>query len=138
MLVRGMGGYGTATRIGDTATSTITSLAAGEVRLSGVVEAAEVTLVSLLQSTTCVHYKATVETSERSSMEGDLSEERAVGFRVRDASGTIRIFPRGARIDSPLRFDDHTGTLGDEPMGLALRVGDVFRGAEDDQTAAAE
>jgi hypothetical protein len=138
LLVRGMGGYGTATRIGDTATSTITALAAGEVRVSGVVEPAEVTLVSLLQSTTCVHYRAVIEIADRSSMADKLIEERAVGFRVRDPSGTIRVFPRGARIDSPLRFDGDTGMLGDEPMGLAIRVGDVFQGSEDDQAAAAE
>jgi len=35
LLVRGMRGYGTATQIGDTATSRIATLAAGEVQLSG-------------------------------------------------------------------------------------------------------
>lgn len=138
MLVRGMGGYGTATRIGDTSTSTISSLAAGEVRVSGVVEPAEVTLVSLLQSTTCVHYRATVTASERTSADDAFVEERAVGFQVRDGSGTIRVFPRDARVDSPLRFEGASGTLGDEPAGLSIRIGDVFRGADDDATAAAE
>ena len=40
LLVRGMGGYRTAARIGGTGTSTIAWLAAGEVRVSGVIEAA--------------------------------------------------------------------------------------------------
>ena len=46
--------------IGDTSTSLVASIAAGEVRLSGVIEAAEVSLVSPLQSRPCVYYRATV------------------------------------------------------------------------------
>ena len=56
-----MGSYREATRIGDTATSRIASLAAGEVQVSGVIEPAELTLISPLQSTPCVYYRATVE-----------------------------------------------------------------------------
>ena len=37
--------------------------------------------------------------------------------------GSLRVFPRGARIDAPLRFEDETGTVGDEPAGLAMRIG---------------
>ena len=50
LLVRGMGGYRTAARISDTGTSRIATLAAGEVRVSGRIEPAEVLLVSALQS----------------------------------------------------------------------------------------
>jgi hypothetical protein len=120
LLVRGMSGYRTATRIGDTGTSRIGTLAAGEVRISGVIEAAEVTLVSPLQSEPCVYYRSTVAAD---GDEDDLHEERAVGFRVRDETGDIRVFPREARWDAPVRFDDRTGTFGDEPPGLAMRVG---------------
>jgi hypothetical protein len=123
LLIRGMSGYRTATRIGDTGTSTIRSLAAGEVRVSGVIEAAEVTLVSPLQSEPCVYYRATVDSDGDGDGVDDFREERAVGFRVRDASGDIRVFPRGGRWDAPVRFDDRTGTFGDEPPGLALRTG---------------
>lgn len=123
LLVRGMSGYRTATRIGDTGTSTISSLAAGEVRVSGVIEAAEVTLVSPLQSRPCVYYRATIDSDGDGSASADFGEERAIGFRVRDASGEIRVFPRGGRWDAPTRFDDRTGTFGDEPPGLALRTG---------------
>ena len=59
--VRGMQGYRTATQIGDTATSRIATLAAGEVQVSGVIEPAELTLVSPLQSVTCVYYAASVD-----------------------------------------------------------------------------
>jgi hypothetical protein len=48
------------------------SAAAGEVRINGVIEPAELTLVSLLQ--------------------------------LRDSTGSLRVFPRGARVDAPLRF----------------------------------
>ncbi len=123
MLVRGMSGYRTATLIGDTGTSTIRTLAAGEVRVTGVIEAAEVTLVSPFQSQPCVYYRATVDGNEDGPGMADSTEERAVGFRVRDASGDIRVFPRGARWDVPLRFDERTGTFGDEPSGLLLRTG---------------
>jgi len=137
LLARGMGGYRTATRIGDTGTSTISSLAAGEVRISGVIDAAELTLVSPLQSQSCVYYRATVsgEDDARDPLAG-FREERAVGFRVRDATGDIRVFPRAARWDAPVRFDDATGALGDEPLGLDLREGSAFAPAEVDRAAA--
>ena len=99
-----MGGYRTAVALGDTSTSAIDSLAAGEVRVTGTIEAAEATLVSPLQSLPCVWYRARVRTKD--SEGGDVfAEERAVGFRVRDAAGAIRVFPRGARIGVPPRFD---------------------------------
>lgn len=137
LLVRGMGGYRTATRIGDTSTSTIASLAAGEVRISGVVEPAEVTLISPLQSAPCVYYRATIRgDDDLTAATADLSEERAVGFRVRDASGDIRVFPRGARWDAPVRFDDRTGSFGDEPPGLSVRTGSAVAAVEPDREAA--
>ncbi len=137
LLVRGMGGYRAAARIGDTGTSTIASLAAGEVRVSGVIEAAELTLVSPLQSQPCVYYRASVsgEDDARDPLSG-FQEERAVGFRVRDASGDIRVFPREARWDAPVGYDERTDTLGDEPSGLDLRDGSAFAPAEVDRAAA--
>ena len=85
LLLRGMQGYRTATQIGDTATSRIAALAAGEVQVSGVIEAAELTLISALQSVPCVYYRSTIG-PEGEYPEGSLGfeEERAVGFRVRD------------------------------------------------------
>ena len=59
LLARGLGGYRTATRIADTGTSSVASMAAGEVRVAGVIEPAEVTLISPLQSERCVYYRAT-------------------------------------------------------------------------------
>ncbi len=137
LLVRGMGGFRTATRIGDTSTSAIASLAAGEVRVSGVVEPADVTLISPLQSAPCVYYRSTIRgDDDMTAATADLSEERAVGFRVRDAGGDIRVFPRGARWDAPVRFRDRTGSFGDEPPGLAIRTGSAVATAEPDREAA--
>ena len=124
-LWRGFRSYRTATRVGDTGTSRIATLAAGEVRLNGTIEPAEVTLVSPLQSATCVWYRSRVRTSGRDSRTM-LDEERGIGFRLRDASGSIRVFLARAAIDAPARFTGHTGMLGEQPIGLNLRSGSAF------------
>ncbi len=137
LLARGLGGYRTATRIGDTSTSTIASLAAGEVRLSGVIEPAELSLVSPFQSVPCVYYDATIETADDGpKLRADLHEERAVGFRVRDDSGDVRVFPRGARWDAPVRYDERTGTFGETPAGLSPRIGPSVVDPEPDRATA--
>ena len=97
MFIRGLGGYRTSNRITDTAGSRISGLAAGEARLTGVVEPAEFLLVSPLQSAPCVYYRASVVEREEKSERTVFHEERAVGFRIRDDTGTIRVFPKGAR-----------------------------------------
>ena len=113
LLVRGMGGYRTATRIGDTGTSRIASMAAGEVRVSGTIEPAEVTLVSPLQSAPCVYYRA-VDRARRRRLapSADLREERAVGFRVRDETRRHPGVPaRGPLGRARSRLDESTGIL---------------------------
>lgn len=137
LVVRGLGGYRTALRVADTASSTISSAAAGELRISGVIEPAELTLVSLLQSVPCVYYRASIGTGGDASLpDSAFREERSVGFRVRDATGSLRVFPRGARVDAPVRFHDETGLVGDEPPGLAIRVGGSTRAADVDRVTA--
>jgi hypothetical protein len=131
LLVRGLGGYRRASRITDTAASRIASIAVGEVLVSGIVEAAELTLVSPLQSVVCVFYRSRIEEAEGEGMGTALREERAVGFRIRDDSGSLRVFPRGARFDVPFAFDEKTGAFGDEPPGLAMRSGSPFAPASD-------
>ena len=126
LLARGMAGQRRAARIGDTASSTISAIAVGEVRVSGVVEPAELTLTSPLQSRTCVYYRAKVKESKGDSERTLLDEERAVGFRLRDASGNVRVFPRGAHFLVPDSFKEGTGLMGDEPPGLHLRDGSAF------------
>jgi hypothetical protein len=127
LLVKGMAGQRRAARIGDTATSTISAIAVGEVRISGVVEPAELSLTSPLQSRDCIYYRARVSESSGRSERTILDEERAVGFRVRDASGDVRVFPRGAQWLVPPVFDASTGLLGDEPVGLRPRVGGAIQ-----------
>jgi hypothetical protein len=124
LLVRGMRAYLEGSRVSDTATSTIVGLAAGEVRVAGTVESAEVLLVSPLQSRQCVWYRASV--TESRGREGSarlLAEERAVGFRVRDASGAIRVFPRGGRFDADDALHASSGLFGETPVDLDIRHG---------------
>ena len=136
-LARGLVDYRSTVRVGDTSTSTISSLAAGEVRISGMVEVAEMTLVSLLQSASCVYYRATIGPGgEVSPVESGVNEERSIGFRVRDATGSIRVFPRGARVDAPVKLNDETGLMGDEPPGLSLRTGEATRLSEPNRATA--
>jgi hypothetical protein len=127
LLIRGFGSYREAARIGDTATSRVATLAIGEVRVSGVVEPAELSLVSPLQSAACVFYRSQVsESSSEGGADELFREERAVGFRVRDATGSIRVFPRGASFDVPDRWTESTGMWGETPDGLQPRSGGAF------------
>ena len=127
LLAKGMAGQRRAARIGDTSTSTISALAVGEVRISGVVEPAELLLTSPLQSRDCVYYRARVTESEGRSERTVFDEERAVGFRVRDPSGDLRVFPRAARWLVPEAFSGGTSLMGDEPSGLHLRSGGALQ-----------
>jgi hypothetical protein len=127
LLARGMAGQRRATRIGDTSTSTISAIAVGEVRVSGVVEAAEVTLTSPLQSRRCVYFRAHIVEEEGRTSRTLLDDERAVGFRVRDPSGDVPVFPRAASWLIPEVFDARTGVMGDEPVGLDLRSGSAIQ-----------
>ncbi len=118
LLVRGFGSYRSAVRVGDTSTSRVASLAAGEVRVSGAIEPAEVTIRSPLQDRECVWYRSRVTAGrdDRTLFE----DERGVGFRLRDATGAIRVFPRGARIDAPRRLDDEDSALGERPASVSM------------------
>ncbi len=129
LLWRGFGGYLAAGRIGDTSTSRVATLAAGEVRVTGTIEPAEVLLTSPLQGRDCVWYRSRVTSGDNDDAgllespadRGLLDEERGVGFRVRDATGSIRVFPSAARVDCPDQFDERTDLFGSPPPGLALR-----------------
>jgi hypothetical protein len=123
MLWRGLGAHRRSSRIADTAGSRVASVAVGEVRLTGVVEPAELLLTSPLQNAACVYYRASVEQDRNDSPTPVFREERAVGFRLRDESGTIRVFPRGARWAIGERFNERTSLLGEQPSGLDIRVG---------------
>lgn len=135
LLVRGLVAYRAMQRVAGISTSRITSLAAGEVRLAGVVEADVMTLVSPLQSVPCVYFRSRIREGSGDDTRNVLDEERAVGFRLRDASGSIRVFPRGARWDAPLRFEAASDWDGDDPPGLDLNPGASLRPAIDDREA---
>jgi hypothetical protein len=132
LLGRGLAGYRRATSISGIATSRIASIAMGEVLVSGAAEPIELTLVSPLQSATCLYYRSRVTDTGGDSDDDVFAEERAVGFRVRDGSGAVRIFPSGAGFDVPDRFDEQSGRWdGAAPPGLLPRVGSAFGPGED-------
>jgi hypothetical protein len=133
LLGRGFVGHRAAGRISGTSPSRIASLAIGEVLVTGTVEPIELTLVSPLQSRACVWYRARVTESRDDEDGGDvLREERAVGFRIRDDTGSLRVFPHGARFDVPDRFDETTSAWSGSPAGLHLRTGSAFGPGPDD------
>jgi hypothetical protein len=131
LLGRGFTGYREAARISGTSPSRIASIAVGEILVSGVVVPAELTLVSPLQSTPCVFYRARIDESGDDDASTEFREEAAVGFRVRDDSGELRVFPRAARFDVPPRFEDRTGALGETPAGLRIRSGPAYGPGQD-------
>ena len=126
LLVRGFSGYRAARRISGTSTSRISALAVGEVLVSGAAEPLELTLVSPLQSAPCLYYRSRVREASDGDGRDIFAEERAVGFRVRDASRAVRVFPRGARFDVPNLFDGTSGSWDGDPPGLTPRVGSAF------------
>ena len=134
LLFRGFGSRLDAARMSDTATSSIASIALGEVRVNGVVEPAEVLLSSALQDVPCVYYRSSINRGSDGT-DADFREEKAVGFRVRDDSGSVRVFPRGGRWEVPDRFDESSTLFGGEPPGLRMRIGSPHRPAHGDREA---
>jgi hypothetical protein len=135
LLGRGFGAYRRASLIAGTSTSTVASLAVGEVRVSGLVEAAEVALISPLQSARCVYYRSSIHEFESNDSRTVLDEERSVGFRVRDRTGSVRVFPRAAHFDVPPCLSESSGALGDTPAALNLRTGSSLAVGEPDRAA---
>lgn len=133
VLVRGFGGYLAAGRISGTSASRIATMAVGEVLVTGAVEAIELTLVSPLQSIPCIYFRSRVTEAGDGDGRDLFREERAVGFRVRDASGAVRVFPSGARFDVPDRYDESPDMWGGGPIGLMPRTGSVFAPGPDDR-----
>lgn len=133
LLARGLEGYRRATALGGLSSSPIGSVAIGEVRVSGTVEPSELVLVSPLESRRCVYYRALVHESEGQERHAVLSDARAVGFSIRDPSGTVRVFPRGATWDAPPRLDDGDDLTGAAPPGLSPRLGPGIEPANPDR-----
>ncbi|MCU0505699.1 MAG: hypothetical protein MUE82_08000, partial [Chloroflexi bacterium] len=133
---RGLLAYTRAQRVGGIASSPISAIAAGEVRVHGIVEPDAVLLVSPLQSERCVWYRARVDESAGRSSRTILDEARAVGFRVKDASGSIRVFPRGASFTAPDDLREGGGLDVDGTAGLRVNTGPAVIGVtEDDRDA---
>jgi hypothetical protein len=125
LLIRGLVAYRRDRLVEAIATSSLGAVAAGEVRVTGVVEPVAMTLVSPIQSKPCVWYRARIEeTGEDGRVL--LNEERTHEFDLRDESSRVRIVPKGARWEIGPAFDASTDMTGDEPPGLALRTGSTF------------
>ena len=126
MLVRGLRAQRSAARIGGTGTSRIGMLAAGEVRITGEAVPAGVTLTSRLRLRPCVYDRTVIRDSIGEGEITVMDEHRAVGFFVRDATGEIRIFPRGARWEVPLDVETATAAGGEwtGAAGLLLATDD--------------
>jgi len=122
LFMRGLVAYRRDRLISSVATSSLDGIAAGEVRVSGVVEALDHQLVSPLQSRPCVWYRARVEESD-DDRKVLLAEERAVHFRITDGRAAIRVVPNRARWEIEPVFDEATDIGGSEPPGLQRRSG---------------
>ena len=125
LFVRGLVAYRRDRLISSVATSSLDGIAAGEVRVSGVVEPIEQTLVSPLQSKPCVWYRSRIETTGDNSRV-IFDEERSQEFRLKNDTGEIRIVPRGARWEISVVYDERTSLTGGEPPGLHRRSGAAF------------
>ena len=136
LLVRGMTAYRAGETVRGTGTSRIESLAAGEVRLVGTIAPGPVALVSPLQSVPCVYYHARIVEDRGRERTATLDDERAVGFLLDDGTGTLRVFPRGARWDAPTCFDEQTDWTGGDPPGLNRNHGAGVTAATLDREAA--
>lgn len=139
-FMHGLNAYRREAVVGSIATSTVDGLAAGEIRLSGTVKPLAVTLVSALQSATCVWYHSKI------SEGGDtdrviLDEQRGIDFLLEDATGSVRVVPRGLRARIDPAFNESTDMLGEDPIGLNRRMGAgsmVIAGATDREAAIAD
>ena len=106
LFARGLVAYRRDRSISAVATSSLDGLAAGEVRVSGVVEALDQQLVSPLQSRPCVWYRARIESTDDNGRVL-LDEERAVHFRDLGRPGPASAScPAGARWEIGVAFDE--------------------------------
>lgn len=122
MLARGLVAYRRGAVVASIATSHVDSLAVGEVRLTGTVEALASTLVSALQSVPSVWYHSRV-TERDQSEKVLLDEQRTVDFLLRDDTGTVRVVPGGAHFQLTPDFDARSDLFGGAPIGLNRRIG---------------
>jgi hypothetical protein len=138
-FVHGLGAYRREAVVGSIATSSVDGLAAGEIRLTGTVKPLAVTLVSALQSATCVWYHSKITEG------GDpgrvlLDEQRSIDFLLDDGTGSVRVVPRGLRARIDPAFNESTDVLGVDPIGVDRRegAGSMVAGQADHDAAVAD
>jgi hypothetical protein len=106
LLLRGLLAERRAARLEGIGPSPIGLLAAGEVRITGQAQAAGVTLTSPVRDRECLYYRAVGKAQDGDDERTLFDEERGIGFFVKDTSGEIRVFPRGATWE--VSFDAET------------------------------
>jgi hypothetical protein len=102
LLFRGLRSYLRGGSLSSVGTSSIASLSAGLVRVTGTVEA-PITMQSYY-GFPCVYYRAEPQKEEgRTEDETSETVERSIEFDVRDESGRIHVLPHGAQWDVRVR-----------------------------------
>jgi hypothetical protein len=136
LLLRGLLAERSAARLEGIGSSKVGLLAAGEVRITGEAQAAGVTLTSPVRARQCLYYRAIGHAQEGDAERTLFDEERGVGFFVRDASGEVRVFPRGARwevsLDEPTPWAEGRAGRGGSFLLPAAPDEDPLHQARDD------
>ena len=101
LLFRGLRSYLRGDDLGSVGTSSIATLSAGLVRVTGTVEA-PITIQSYY-GFPCVYYRAEPQKKDGTNDERSQTVERSIEFDVRDDSGRIHVMPRAAQWDVRMR-----------------------------------
>src|SRR5256714_5237557 len=101
LLFRGLHSYLRGGDLSSVGTSSVATLSAGLVRVTGMVEA-PITIQSYY-GFPCVYYRAEPERKEGTDDERSPTVERSIEFDVRDDSGRIHVMPRAAQWDVRMR-----------------------------------
>ena len=83
-----------------------------------------------------LHARSSTTTETARPAASGSSRSARSGFRVRDETGELRVFPRGARFEAPpSSMARPVGLLGEQPAGLDTADAGAFRSAEPDTAA---
>src|SRR5438477_2297649 len=101
LLLRGLRSYLRGGDLVSIGTSSIATLGAGLVRVTGTVEAS-ITITSYY-GFPCVYYRAEPQKKDETDGERSQTVERSIEFDVRDDSGRMHVMPRAAQWDVRMR-----------------------------------
>ena len=101
LLLRGLRSYLRGGDLVSIGTSSIATLGAGLVRVTGTIEA-PITITSYY-GFPCVYYRAEPQKKDEADAERSQTVERSIEFDVRDDSGRMHVMPRAAQWDVRMR-----------------------------------